>query len=118
MVRIVDYKLRLSRMGDPFFALIVSGGIQLVKSRETGNYYATSQKASLACTFDEETCKTLIGMELDGTIQKVDCEPYEIINEETGEARVLDYRWVFVKTGDTVQDVVRVGLYEQEPELV
>lgn len=118
MVKIIDYKLRLSRNGDPFFALIVAGGIQLVKSRESGNYYATSQKASLACTFDEATCKTLVGMELDGKIERVDCEPYEITNEETGEIRELDYRWVFLKTGDTVQDANKVSRYEEEPELV
>lgn len=118
MVRIVDYKLRLSKIGDPFFALIVQGGIQLVKSQATGLYYATTKKASLACTFDEATCKTLVGSELDGSIEKVDCDPYEMVNEETGETRILDYRWVFVKTGDTVESFASVGMHEEEPELV
>lgn len=116
MVRIIDYKLRSSVDGDPFFALIVQGGIQLVKSHDSGNYYATAKKASLPCTFDEETCKSLLGQELDGTIERVECEPYEITVEETGELRMLDHRWVFVKTGDTVEEVAKQ--IHEEPELV
>ena len=41
MVRIIDYKVRMNTEGEPFNALIVQGGIQLVKSQETGFYYAT-----------------------------------------------------------------------------
>lgn len=95
MVRIINYKVRENRDGDVFRALIVQGGIQLVKSQDTGIYYATSKKASIPSTFDEETCKSLIGEELEGTIEKVDCEPYEITNEDTGEVLQLNYRWVF-----------------------
>ena len=103
MVRIIDYKTRMNSEGDPFLALVVQGGITLVKSKESGLYYATSKKASLACTFNEETCKSLIGQELDGTVEKVECDPYEYTNEETGELMTLSHRWVFVKTGDTVE---------------
>ena len=118
MVRIIDYKVRENRDGDVFLALIVQGGIQLVKSKETGMYYATSKKASLPSTFDEETCKSLIGQELDGTVEKVDCEPYEITNEETGEVLQLNYRWVYVKEGDTVEQAVKQEAPQEEPELV
>ena len=45
-------------------------------------------------------------MELDGSIKKVECEPYEFTDEETGEVIELDYRWVFVKEGETVGEVV------------
>ena len=118
MVRIIDYKVRENRDGDVFLALIVQGGIQLVKSKESGMYYATSKKASLPSTFDEETCKSLIGQELDGTVEKVDCEPYEITNEETGEVLQLSYRWVYLKPGDTVEEAVKQEAPQEEPELV
>ena len=118
MVRIIDYKVRENRDGDVFIALIVQGGIQLVKSKESGMYYATSKKASLPSTFDEETCKSLIGQELDGTVEKVDCEPYEITNEETGEVLQLSYRWVYVKEGETVEQSVKQEVPQEEPELV
>ena len=118
MVTITDYRVRESRDGQPFIALIVQGGIELVKSKETGLYYATSKKASIPSTFDEKTCENLIGQELPGSIEKVECEPYEYTNEETGEVLELSHRWVFVKEGETVGEVVQQQQHQEEPELV
>ncbi len=117
MVRIIDYRVRESRDGEPFLALIVQGGLQLVKSKETGMYYATAKKASIPSTFDELTCQSLIGQEIDGTIERVECEPYEITNEETGEVINLNYRWIYVKEGETVEESVKAEVPEEEPEL-
>ena len=116
MLRIIEFKVRQNRDGDLFLALIVQGGISLVKSKETGLYYATAQKASIPSTFDEETCKSLISQELDGTVERVECEPFQIVSEETGEVIELSHRWVFLKPGDTVENVVEQ--YQEEPELV
>ena len=118
MVRIVDYRVRQNRDGEPFLALIVQGGLHLVKSKETGMYYATAKKASIPSTFDEKTCQSLIGQELEGSIERVNCEPYEFTSEQTGEIMVLDYRWVFVKDGETVEEPVEQEVPEEEPELV
>jgi hypothetical protein len=118
MVKIIDYKVRMSADGEPFFALILQGGIQLVQSKETGMFYATAKRASITSTFDEETCKSLIGQELDGTVEKVECETYEYTNEETGEILELSHRWVFVKEGETVGEVDHQEQHEEEPELV
>ncbi|MCY1720438.1 hypothetical protein OU798_08810 [Prolixibacteraceae bacterium Z1-6] len=114
MVRIIDYKVRQSNEGEPFLALIVQDGITLVKSKETGLYYATAKKASIPSTFDEETCKSLIGQELDGSIERMDCEPYEFTNEQTGEVIQMDHRWVFVKAGDKVESVVSAAKHQFE----
>lgn len=118
MVRIIDFKVRQSRDGEPFIALIVQGGLTMVKSRETGLYYATAKKASVPSTFDEETCKGLIGQEIDGTVEQVACEPYEFVSEETGEVISMDHRWVYLKPGDTVEQAVKVQQHHEEPELV
>ena len=118
MVRIIDYRVRQNSDGEPFLALIVQGGLQLVKSKETGMYYATAKKASIPSTFDEDTCKSLIGQEIEGTIERVECEPYEFTVEDTGEIMTLDHRWVFVKEGDTVQQAVKEKVAEEEFELV
>jgi len=118
MVRIIDYKARMSAEGEPFLALIVQGGITLVKSKETGLYYATAKKASIPSTFDEETCKSLIGQELEGSVERVECDPYEFVSEQTGEVIELDHRWVFVKEGDTVPKTVKAEQYQEEGELV
>jgi len=118
MVTIVDYKVRMNAEGEPFNVLIVRGGLELVKSKETGMFYATSKKAGIPSTFDEKTCKNLIGQEIEGSIQRIECEPYEITNEETGEVLELRHRWVFVKEGETVGDAVRENRPQEEPELV
>ncbi|MEN8123331.1 MAG: hypothetical protein ABFS35_23540 [Bacteroidota bacterium] len=118
MVTILDFKVRMNGEGEPFNALIVQGGIELVKSKETGLFYATAKKASIPSTFDEKTCESLIGQELEGTVQRVDCEPYEITNEETGEVMELSHRWVFVKDGESVEQAVKVKQHQEEPELV
>lgn len=117
MVRIIDFKSRQNREGEPFLALIVQGGLTLVKSKESGMYYATAKKASIPTTFDEETCKSLIGEELEGSIEKVESEPYQVINEETGEVLEFDYRWVYLKPGDSV-DQIKVQQPKEEPEVV
>lgn len=118
MVTIVDFKVRESRDGEPFIALIVQGGIELVKSKETGMFYATAKKASIPSTFNEETAKNLIGQELDGSVQKVESEPYSFTNEETGEVMELSHRWVYVKEGEEVSKTVYQEQHQEEPELV
>ena len=75
MVRIVDYKKRTNSKGEEFFALILQGGLELVKSQETGRYYATVMGASITSTFTEEVCQSLIGEDTPGLIQKIECDP-------------------------------------------
>ena len=118
MVRIIDYKTRMSSEGEPFIALILQSGITLVKSKETGMYYATAKKASITSTFDEETAKSLIGTELEGSVEKADCEPYEYVDKDSGEVLELNYRWVYLKPGDTVQEAVKAEQHQEELELV
>jgi|SRR5690554_2488259 len=93
MVTIVDYKT-YQREGDgtEFHALIVQGGLEVVKSKTTNKNYFTAKTARVACTFSEETCKQLIGTELPGRIQKVTTTPYEYVIPETGEMVTLSHR--------------------------
>ena len=79
MVRIVDFAERTNSDGETFYALILQGSLEMVLSSETGHYYATAKRASITSTFDEETCKSLIGSELPGSIQKVKVDPYTAI---------------------------------------
>ena len=106
MVRIIDYAERTNSAEEKFYSLILQGGVEMVKSKETGRYYAMAKRASITSTFDEETCKSLIGSELPGSIQKQQCEPYEFTNPETVEVLQLNHRWVYVKEGETVEDAV------------
>lgn len=95
MVKITDYKKRTGK-NEEFFVLEVTGGIEMVMSKSTGMYYATSKKASFPCTFDEEVCKSLIGSEIQGQIVKRICEAYSFVVEETGEQVTLNHRYVFI----------------------
>lgn len=112
MVQIVGYAERENSFGEKFFALILQGNLEMVKSKLTGNYYATAKKATVASTFTEEDCKKLVGQEIRGSVQRMPCEPYEFTNPSTGEVILLDHRWVYLKEGETIDAVV------QEEEVV
>ncbi|WP_312090994.1 hypothetical protein [Chryseobacterium sp.] len=94
MVRIINYKRRVAENKE-FFVLEVSGGIEMVLSKTTGMYYATSKKSTITSTFDEETCKSLIGSEFPGSIVKEECDPYEYTIQDTGEIITLSHRYVY-----------------------
>jgi hypothetical protein len=97
MVRIINYKKRETEDGKEFFVLELQGGIEMVKSKETDKFYVTARKASISSTFDELTCQALIGTELPGKVEKVNCEPYEYTIKDTGEVIVLTHRFDYVE---------------------
>ena len=96
MVQIVDYAIRENSEGETFCALIVSGGLEFVKSM-SGNHYATLRKCSVPSTLNEEACKSIIGSELPGTVCKVQCDPYEYTSH-TGETVNLNHTWQYVES--------------------
>lgn len=119
MVRIVNYKQRQAEDGKEFFALEITGGIELVPSQSTGQFYATAKKAYIASTFDEETCKALVGSEMPGSIMKAECEPYEYTIRDTGEVITLNYRYVYLpeQMGNLQVDVNSFSRNGQHTEL-
>ena len=96
MVTIINYKTRTKEDGTEFYLLEVQGGIEMVQSKSTEQYYATAKKATLSTTFDEETCKGLIGTKMPGKISKITTEPYHYTIRETGEQVTLDHRHVYL----------------------
>ena len=96
MVTVVNFEKRQSSTGNEFHALILQGGVEMVRSAETGQFYATVKRCSIPSTLDQETCEAMIGEKLEGSIQKVQCEPYEYVVEDTGEVLELSHRWSFV----------------------
>ena len=91
MVRIINYKQREREDGTTFFLLELQGGVEMVLSKETGQYYATAKKAFITSTFDEVTCQALIGSEMNGNVIKKEVEPYTYVVKETGEELVLTH---------------------------
>lgn len=96
MVKIIDFKKIETELGSGFNMLIVQGGLEPIISKTSGRTYLTMRKAYVSTTFDESTCKSLIGMELQGSIHKVKCEPYSYTVPESGEEMVLNYNWQYV----------------------
>ncbi|CAA0143769.1 conserved hypothetical protein [Tenacibaculum maritimum] len=96
MVTIINYKERQKEDGTTFYVLEVQGGIEMIRSKSTGNFYATAKKAYVPSTFDEAICKGLIGTQMDGSIKKQDCKPYEYTIKDTGEVIELTHTYVFL----------------------
>jgi len=113
MVQVIDYAMRQSKDGRDFNVLILQGGLSMVQSKKTGNFYATVKKCSIPATFDAETAKTMIGERITGSVQKKACEPYSFVVKETGEVMQLDYRWVYLPEGATIEEAI----FEGEPEV-
>ena len=97
MVRIVNYQKRQTEEGKDFFVLEFQGGIEMIKSQETGQMYITARKSSISTTFDELVCQSLIGTELPGNIEKVNCNLYEYTIRDTGEVIVLSHKFQYVE---------------------
>ena len=112
MVTIVDYSLRTNNEGKEFFALVLQGGIEMVKSKGTDRFYATSKKCMIPSTFDEQTCKSVIGEKLPGIIQKRPCEPYDYTVQETGEVIEMNYRWQYQSEETSLEECVFEGIPE------
>jgi phosphomevalonate kinase len=96
MVTVKEIKKAENSNGEEFYGLIVQSGAIPVKSKKTGKVYFTAKTAFVSTTFDEKTASSLIGMEFEGTIKKVETDPYEYIIEQTGEVIQLSHRWEYV----------------------
>jgi len=112
MVTIVNYKERQKEDGTEFFVLELQGGIEMVKSKETGNFYATAKRAYIPSTFTKEVCQSLIGTQMPGGIVKEVCEPFNYVIKETGEEITLNHRWVY-KSEEELQKPKATALPEQ-----
>lgn len=128
MVRIINYKERETQEGEIFYVLILQGGIEMVKSQNSQKYYATAKKTSIPSTFDEDTCKGLIGTEMAGKIKKVETDPYEYTIQESGEIIELNYRYEYEpeevksmsnaptidKSGSTIDDFITKESFQNQ----
>lgn len=111
MVRIINYKTRQREDGTEFYLLEVQGGIEMIKSKTTNQYYATAKKATVSTTFDEATCKGLIGTEFPGKISKIKTDPYQYTIKDTGEVITLEHRFVYLPEDvDSEEETLAVEL--------
>ena len=102
MVTIVDFKSYKREDGSIFNSLVVQGGVEAVKSQETGKMYLTAKTARVPSTFNEVTCKSLIGHQLPGKVCKVVTDPYEYAIPDTGEIISLNHRYEYIAEQEAV----------------
>jgi hypothetical protein len=113
MVTIVGYKTFEKENGENFYGLIVQGEIEAVKSQQTGKTYFTARTATVPTTFDEQTCKGLVGNKIDGLVKKVETDSYDYTVKETGEIIELNHRYEYISEEDHIIETNLV-----QPELV
>lgn len=102
MVNVIGYDLVEKENGDEFLMLILQGDIEAVKSEKTGKMYFTKRTVKVPATFDEETCKSVIGSQFEGKIIKVQSDSYEYTSKETGEVMELNHRYEYVTDADAI----------------
>ena len=127
MVTITDFKKRENTQGKEFIALVLEGDLELVKSQESKQYYATVRRTSIASTLSEAVSANLIGKTLPGIIEKVETEPYDYTKPETGEVIELSHTYRYDPNGkslieeseeQTSSEEVEDEQFEMERELV
>jgi hypothetical protein len=105
MVKVIGFKALENSEGEEFFGLVLQGGIEMVQSDDTGRFYATAKKCTVASTFDGSVCEGLVGEKIPGSIKKVSCEPYDYSIAQTGEVISLSHRWQFVPESEQKESV-------------
>lgn len=109
MVTVIDFKTRKNAQEKDFNVLILQGDIELLKSQTTGRFYATARTCSISCTFNEVVCKALIGKQLPGRIEKMECDPYDYQIPNSDEVIRLNYIYYYDISPKTMEEEVFEG---------
>ncbi len=96
MVTITGYKTKIATDGHRNVYLQVEGGLKTVISKNTGRAYLSTLKAQVFAAIDEEIAKGMVGYQLPGSIRQLKVDPYELVDEGTGEVRVYEHRNEYV----------------------
>jgi hypothetical protein len=100
MVIVSDYMEKInSKTNEPFVLLELSGGLELVQSQNTGNFYATARKCRILSTFNAEVAKRIFGSQIEGDIVRVEVPAYEYVNPNTGELITLAHSYAYRPKG-------------------
>lgn len=122
MVTINGYEKRQNKDGEDFNVLVLGGGIEMVKSNTTGRFYATQKEATVSCTLTKEQCKEVVGQQMPGSIRRVECDPYEMVDEKTGETITRNHRWDYTQEADSLEETILedevIGVHPMQGKLV
>jgi hypothetical protein len=93
MVTIIDVAERKNAKEETFIALILSSGVEMVKSK-AGKFYASTKKASVPCTLSLQVAKTMIGQKMPGNIIKIPSETYSY-TAKNGDTVDIDFTYEY-----------------------
>ena len=99
MVTVIGYAVRQRKDGSTFIALELSGGLEMQQSQTTGNFSATTKRCSIPSTFDENFAKMMVGEKIEGDVVRVEADPYEYVNQRTGEIMQLQHSFAYRPKG-------------------
>jgi hypothetical protein len=95
MVRVIKAHERSNEKGT-YVTLELQGDIVMVQSQNSGRFYATAKRCFIFSTFDMRTAETLIGSQMPGSIERIECETYDYTIAETGEVIKLAHTYGYV----------------------
>lgn len=99
MVTVTNFFEVQTKDGRTFINLEITGGLELVQSQTTGNFYATVRRCRIPSTFDASIAKLMVGQQLDGDVIRVQVEPYNYANPKTGELLMLAHSYSYRPKG-------------------
>jgi len=99
MVTVTGFKEIEKKDGTTFISLELTGGLELVQSQNTGGFYATVRRCRIPSTFDAKLAQTMIGQQVDGEVVRIESEPYEFVNKNTGEVMILQHSYAYRPKG-------------------
>lgn len=95
MVTITSYIKRKNSDGKEFNALVLEGDVEMILSMKSGKYYATTKSCTITSTLHDVMCQRLIGNQLPGSIEKVECPPYEYQIPGSDEVVTLKHTYFY-----------------------
>ena len=111
MVQVTNFHEVETKDGRTFVSLEITGGLELVQSQTTGNFYATIRKCRIPSTFDVGIAKSMIGQQLEGDIVRVTTDPYEYVSPTTGEIMELHHSYAY-RPKDSIELIGKTNVSE------
>lgn len=79
MVKVIDYQLKENaKTKMTYSVLVLQGEPEVLISKSSQKPYISARRTSIPCALDESSARALIGSELEGSIERVACTPFEV----------------------------------------
>lgn len=104
MVSITDYHVHKDAEGKTKIYLHLSGDLAPQVSSTSGKTNLRPLKAQVFAAIDEEHAEQLIGVSIKGTIKRIEVDPYEVVNQKTGEIHVYKHRNVYINSKNETEE--------------